>query len=126
MYTRYEERVIKGLIGRFPDLADALSAIIGRLVDLAPLVEQHFYAPPMAGSWSIKAIVAAIAPDMDYNILVGIQEGTAASEGYLEAIDPETTELRRAQLKEQLLQYCRFDTEAMVRLTDFLSAGESG
>lgn len=126
MYTRYEERVIKSLIERFEDLAVGLAAITNRLIDLAPLVEQHFYAPSMAGSWSIKALLPAISTSMDYKHLVGIQEGTAASEGYLEIISPGITELRRAELKEQLLRYCRFDTEAMVRLADFLTAGEAG
>jgi hypothetical protein len=57
---------------------------------------------------------------MQYQELIGIQEGTAASEGYLEAIHADTTGERKAQLKEQLLRYCKFDTEALVRLVQFL------
>jgi len=60
---------------------------------------------------------------MQYSELDGIQEGTAASEGYLEAIHPETSPQRKAELKEQLLLYCKFDTEAMVRLVKFLGNG---
>jgi len=74
----------------------------------------------MHGSWSLKDLLPTIAPDMQYSKLEGIQEGTAASEGYLEAIDPDTTADRKAELKEQLLRYCKFDTEAMVRLVQFL------
>ncbi len=124
MYTRYEERVIKALSKRFPDLEQPLSAIVERLVDLAPLTEENFYAPSMAGSWSLKAVLPAISDDTSYKELVGIQTGTEASEGYLEAINPDTDEHRRAQLKQQLLRYCRFDTEAMVRLTEFLSSSD--
>ncbi len=74
----------------------------------------------MAGSWSLKAVLPTVAPDMKYSELKGIQEGMAASEGYLEAISPETPEARKAELEEQLLRYCKFDTEAMVRLVQFL------
>ncbi len=120
MYTPYEKRMINELGGRFPDLAASLAAIVDRLVDLAPLVRQYYYHPEMRGSWSLKAILPTIAADMRYSELEGIQEGTAASEGYLEAIDPATAAERKAELREQLLRYCKFDTQAMVRLVQFL------
>ena len=121
MYTDYEERVIKTLIELFPDLEEPLQAIIKRLVDLAEIVEDHYYHPSMLGSWSVKSVAPAIAPHMNYAELEGINEGTGASDGYLEAIDPETTPERKAELEEQLLRYCRFDTEAMVEIARFLS-----
>jgi hypothetical protein len=75
----------------------------------------------MLGSWSIKAAAPAMT-HLDYQSLEGINVGTAASEGYLEAIHPETTAERKAELEEQLLRYCRFDTEAMVEIVRFLTA----
>ncbi len=121
-YTSYENQVLKGLIARFPDLEAALQAIINRLVDLHPPTQQFYYHPDMAGSWSLKAVLPTIAPDMSYEQLKGIQEGTAASEGYLEAIQPDTPEERKAELKDQLLAYCKFDTEGLVRLVEFLGS----
>ncbi|MDH4046642.1 MAG: DUF2779 domain-containing protein [Gammaproteobacteria bacterium] len=122
-YSGFERRVIDGLRERFPDLAVSLAAVLPRLVDLLPVVEQNYYHPAMAGSWSLKNVVPCIASDLKYEDLSGIQEGTAASEGYLEAIASTTSEPRREQLREQLLAYCRYDTEAMVRLVQFFSAG---
>ncbi len=122
MYTAYEKRMINGLIERFPDLEDSLAAIAERLVDLAPVVREHYYHPDMRGSWSLKAVLPTVAADMQYSELEGIQEGTGASEGYLEAIDPATTADRKAELRQQLLRYCKFDTEAMVRLVRFLGS----
>jgi hypothetical protein len=119
MYTNYEQRVIEGLIDMYPDLEEPLRKIINRLVDLHPIVKQNYYHPKMLGSWSIKAVLPCIAPQMDYSQLEGIQEGTAASEGFLEAIDPETTPARKAELEEQLRRYCRFDTEAMLEIVRF-------
>jgi hypothetical protein len=119
MYTNYEQRVIEGLIDMYPDLEEPLQKIINRLWDLHPIVKQNYYHPKMLGSWSIKAVLPCIAPQMDYSQLEGIQEGTAASEGFLEAIDPETTPARKAELEEQLRRYCRFDTEAMLEIVRF-------
>ena len=120
MYTSYEERVLRSLAKRFPDLATDLEAILERLVDLHPIVKSNYYHPDMLGSWSLKAVLPTIAPDIDYSALDEIQEGTAASNAYLEAIDPSTSPERREQLRHRLLEYCRLDTEAMVRLVQFL------
>jgi hypothetical protein len=116
MYTAFERSVIEGLAAMFPDLAESLHAIIGRLVDLAPVTRENYYHPDMLGSGSIKAVLPTIAPDMDYAELEGIREGTEASAAYLEAIDPGTSQQRREALRDSLLKYCRHDTEAMVRL----------
>jgi len=121
MYTGYERNVINRLAARFPDLELPLQAIVARLVDLHPPTQQFYYHPAMAGSWSLKAVLPTVSGDMKYSELEGIQEGTEASEGYLEAIDPATSPQRKAELKEQLLRYCRFDTEAMVQLVRFFS-----
>ncbi len=121
MYTSYERGVIEGLAAMFPDLAEALQAIADRLVDLHPVTKDNYYHPDMVGSWSIKAVLPTIAPDMDYAKLEGIQEGMGASVAYLEAIDPETSAERKEEIREELLKYCKHDTEAMVRLVAFFS-----
>ena len=124
MYTPYERQVIEGLIGMFADLTTPLEALIGRLVDLHPVTKANYYHPDMRGSWSIKAVLPTIAPDMDYAGLDGIQEGTQASQAYLEAISEDTSATRKKALEQDLLTYCRHDTEAMVRLVRFFeSAG---
>jgi hypothetical protein len=120
MYTNYEEKVIKGLIRLLPDLEKPLRQIIDRLFDLHPIVKVNYYHPKMLGSWSIKAVLPTIAPHMDYANLEGIKEGMGASDGFIEAINPQTSAERNAGLEEQLLRYCRFDTEAMVEIVRFL------
>ncbi len=119
MWTSYEEGVIRNLIDMFPDLAEPLQGIIDRLYDLHPVVKQNYYHPKMLGSWSIKAVTPAVNPDMDYAEIEGIKEGMGASDGFIEAIAPETTPERKAELEEQLRRYCKFDTEAMVEIVQF-------
>lgn len=126
MYTTYERDVIAGLAVMFPDLAGALQAIIARLVDLYPVTKSNYYHPDMLGSWSIKAVLPTIAPEMDYSRLEGIQEGTAASAAYLEAIKPSTSLQRKEEIRRDLLKYCKHDTEAMVRLVAFFTATSPG
>jgi hypothetical protein len=121
MYTNYEEKVIRGLLERFPDLAPQLTPILHRLIDLHPVVKENYYHPDMLGSWSLKAVIPTVAPDLDYTSLEEIQEGTAASNAYLEAIRPSTTPELRELLRQRLLDYCRLDTLAMVRLAHFLA-----
>ena len=102
------------IIGFGPDQFKKVTKLL-----INPIVKQNYYHPDMLGSWSIKAVLPAIAPHLDYSMLEGINEGTAASDGYLEAIDPATEAGRKAELKEQLLRYCKLDTEAMVEIVRF-------
>lgn len=120
MYTNYERSCIAALAGFCPDLRDRLEALMERLVDLHPIAKRHYYHPAMHGSWSIKKLLPAIAPELDYSQLGEVQEGNAAGRAYLEAIAPETTAERRAALRESLLEYCQHDTLAMVTVARFL------
>jgi hypothetical protein len=122
MYTAYEKRIINSLAERFPDLEGPLLAIIDRLVDLYPVTRASYYHPDMLGSWSIKAVLPTIAPDMDYAALEGVAEGTEASNAFLEAIRSDTDAARREEIRRELLEYCAHDTLAMVRLAEFFSA----
>jgi hypothetical protein len=119
MWTTYEEGVIRRLIEWFPDLEAPLLAVVERLYDLHPVVKENYYHPEMLGSWSIKSVLPCIAPHMNYTELEGIAQGTAASEGFIEAIAAKTTPERRAELEKQLLRYCKFDTEAMVEIVRY-------
>ena len=112
----FEQTRIRELAERHPRLAPALHAINDRIVDLLPVARQHYYHPSQQGSWSIKAVLPALCPDLRYDNLDGVQDGGAAQQAYLEAIAPATSAARKAELERQLLAYCRLDTWAMVRL----------
>ena len=123
VYSAYERRILDGLARAFPDLADPLRAVADRLFDLLPLTRAHYYHPAMKGSWSIKAVLPTVAPDLDYGALGEVQDGTSAQAAYAEIIDPATPAERRASLTDALLDYCRLDTLALVRLAWFLEEG---
>lgn len=114
----FETGRITELAERFFDLAPALLTINERVVDLLPMARQHYYHPAMKGSWSIKAVLPTIAPDLDYNELE-VGNGGDAQLAYAEIIHPDTPVERKSRLTEGLRQYCTLDTLAMVRLAWF-------
>lgn len=115
----FERARTQELAARFPDLANQLNAIADRMVDLLPIARQHYYHPDMKGSWSIKAVLPTIAPDLDYKQLDEVQDGGMAQAAYLEMIHPKAAEERRTKLASSLLEYCKLDTLAMVRVARF-------
>jgi predicted RecB family nuclease len=121
VYTGFEHSVLARLGERYPDLEPALAGLRERLVDLYPIAKAHYYHPAMRGSWSIKSIVPTIAPDLRYDALGDVQDGTAAQQAYLEAIDRATPAERRESLRRSLLDYCRHDTLAMVKLVELFA-----
>ena len=124
MYSAYERGVIKRLIEHFPDLELPLASILDRLFDLLPVTQRNYNHPDMHGSWSIKAVLPTVAPDLSYADLDIVSVGTQAGDAWLESIAPETPEPRKAELREALLRYCKLDTLAMVRLAWFLEGRE--
>ena len=121
-YSGFENTTLRALATRYPDLAQRLDALRNRLVDLLPIVREHYYHPAMMGSWSIKSVLPTIAPDLDYEDLEDVRDGISAQVAYREMIASGTTAERKAQLERALLVYCERDTLAMVKLADFLSA----
>lgn len=112
----FETSRIRDLAERFPRLRKSLLVLNDRVVDLLPVAREHYYHPSQHGSWSIKKVLPAVCPDLDYQQLDGVQDGGMAMEAFLEAIAPQTSETRKAEIEQQLLAYCALDTYAMVRL----------
>ncbi len=112
----FERTRIAELAERFPKLAKRLLNINERIVDLLPVARERYYHPSQKGSWSIKAVLPALVPELSYGNLEGVQDGGGAQAAYLEAIHPQTGANRKQTLEHQLLEYCKLDTYAMVRL----------
>ena len=112
----FETARIRDLSERFPRMAKSLLALNERVVDLLPVARDHYYHPSQQGSWSIKAVLPALCPDLDYGDLDGVQDGGMAMDAFLEALAPQTSKARKSEIEQQLLTYCALDTYAMVRL----------
>jgi hypothetical protein len=115
VYSSFEGSRIEELMEQFPEQAEALDELVGRLVDLRPIAEKCYYHPDQRGSWSIKKVLPTLT-DMDYDTLTGVKDGGMAMEAYVEAIAPGTSAQRKAEIDTELREYCAMDTEAMVRI----------
>jgi hypothetical protein len=118
----FERSRMQELAEYYPDLANALEAAIDRIVDLLPIAREHYYHPDMRGSWSIKAVLPTIAPDLAYDNLE-VANGGMAQDAFAEIMQPETLPERRMQLRNALLLYCERDTLAMVRIAHYFESG---
>lgn len=118
-FQAFEKGRIAELAASFSDLAPALLAINERIVDLLPLARVSYYHPAMRGSWSIKAVLPTIAPELDYTQLT-VGHGGAAQDAYREILHPSTPDAVKQELTQGLRDYCALDTLAMVRLAWFL------
>ena len=118
----FERSRMQELAEYYPDLASALIAAIDRIVDLLPIAREYYYHPDMRGSWSIKAVLPTIAPDLAYNNLE-VANGGMAQEAFAEIMQADTLPERRQQLRKDLLLYCERDTLAMVRIVHYFEDG---
>lgn len=114
VYSAFGSTRLRELASRYPDLAGAIHDVIDRLVDLLPLTRKHYYHPAMKGSFSIKAVLPTVAPDLNYETLNEVHDGTEAQVAYLEMVDTDASPERQVQLGKALLAYCKLDTLAMV------------
>ncbi len=119
IYTTYEKRIIENLAEYLSQLRSNLLLIIDRFKDLCAIIKKHFYHPKFHGSFSLKSVLPAIVPDMDYGNLA-IQEGNQASLEYLRMLDLSVSSEEKETIKKELLIYCGYDTLALVKIRDEL------
>jgi hypothetical protein len=108
----FEKARLLELADTFPDLAEKLRSIANRIVDLLPVTRQNWYHRDQRGSWSIKAVLPTMAPELDYSILA-VKDGGNAQQVYLEATRGATAN-RKREIDIALRAYCSHDTEAMM------------
>lgn len=119
VYSQFEETRIKALRDSFPDLAPALKAIIDRIKNLLPVVEDHVYHPKFLGSFSIKKVPPALVPDLSYAGL-DVSDGDSAIARFARTARGEISGDGVGVTREHLLDYCKLDTLAMLRLHEAL------
>jgi len=116
----FERGKINGLIEAFPQYILELSGIVGRLKDLmTPFQQKWYYTPEMKGSYSIKSVLPALIPELSYNDLE-IKDGGTASNTFLSIVNG-TFQGDLQVARKQLLEYCKLDTYAMVKILEKLT-----
>jgi hypothetical protein len=119
VYSHFEKTMLNRLAKDFPKYAKALNAIVGRLVDLAsPFQKKWYYTREMQGSYSIKSVLPALVPELSYSDLP-INNGTDAK-NIFGAMFAGTYKGDVQKARGDLLEYCKLDTWAMVRIYEKL------
>lgn len=120
----FEKTVIKNLAAIYPDLATHLMSIHDNMQDLmVPFQKQSYYCKELQGSYSIKWVLPALCsgdPELDYHALDGIHNGSEAMDAFADLPNHSPEEI--AQIRKNLLAYCRLDTLAMVKILEKLYA----
>ena len=120
----FESQRLGELADWLPEFRDRIKKIQERLWDLWPFVKEHIYHPQFRGSFSLKAVLPALVPDLSYEdmeVSHGGEAGLAWDRMIRGGLGPD----ERQQLRSALLAYCRQDTLAMVRILDVLRAYSS-
>lgn len=119
---KFEKSVIRNLAYSFPDLAEHLMNIHDHILDLMePFQSRYYYDTAFHGSFSIKAVLPVMCPgdpELDYHHLNGVHNGTEAMNAFKDLEKRPPQEI--AQIRKNLLAYCRLDTLAMVKILEKL------
>lgn len=115
----FERGVLNSLIKNFPELEEQLRNRISRIIDISIVFEKKwFYLPNMKGSNSIKNILPAVAPELTYKEMSIAHGGVAMSA--FESLKGETDIFKIEETRQALLEYCKMDTFAMVKIYEVL------
>ena len=120
-YSVFEETRLKQLASEFPRYSSELMPLIDRMCDLYKLVKSNYYHPEFHGSFSLKSVVPALVPEINYEEL-DIQEGSVAAVAFPKMIAATTDAGEKERIMKGLLEYCKMDTLAMVKLVNKLRA----
>jgi hypothetical protein len=115
----FEKTCLQNMADWFPKYDKKLNKLIDNLRDLAiPFRNKSVYHWKMKGSYSLKNVLPCLVDDLSYKTLE-IRDGGMAMDGFrslLETLDIE----QRTSIRQALLDYCRLDTLAMVKILDKL------
>jgi hypothetical protein len=125
VYSSFERHILESLVDAVPSLKRELEVVMARLWDLHQIIKDHYYHPAFQGSYSIKAVLPALVPSLDYGDLA-IQDGGVAALHYYRMVFEETDLVERARISEALLKYCARDTQAMLELRRVLLEKANG
>jgi predicted RecB family nuclease len=125
VYSVFESQRLSELGACLPEFAERIEAIQGRLFDLLPVVRNHVYHPAFAGSYSLKAVLPALVPEMSYESM-DVSNGQDAGLAWECLVRGALDRADRERIRKALLDYCGQDTMALVRLLDKLKLEAGG
>jgi hypothetical protein len=115
----FESSRLSELVTSFPEYKAQVGMINSRMKDIMVIFQQRqYYVPQMKGSYSIKQVLPAMVPGFSYeNMPIG--DGGSASMAFTSLFtEPNPEKIKTT--RENLLEYCKLDTMAMVEILKVL------
>ena len=110
----FEGNVIKGLSSVFPDLSSQLQNLLERLWDQLLIFRYYYKHPDFGGSNSIKDVLPVLCPELSYSTL-NVKKGDDAQYTW-NILIKEKDNAEKERLSNDLKEYCKMDTLAMVEI----------
>lgn len=84
------------------------------------MAKKWYVTPAMQGSYSIKYVLPALVPEFEkaYKELDGVQNGSQAMNAFANLSKMQENE--KQKIRNSLLEYCKLDTLAMVKIFEVL------
>ncbi|MCB0404861.1 MAG: DUF2779 domain-containing protein, partial [Bdellovibrionales bacterium] len=111
----FEKARLVELAAFLPECAAAVEQLLDRFVDLKDAFTKYYYHPEFHGSFSLKDVLPVLVPTMSYAGMA-VADGVGAQAAYARLGDEKTPTSEKQALRQNLLEYCRQDTFAMVAL----------
>ncbi len=118
-HMSFERHITLALADILPEYREGFEELTGRMWDLEVPFAKRWYADHrFEGSSSIKYVLPVLVPELTYKDLE-IQKGDVAQMKFGEMISTESA-LEREKIAKALLEYCKLDTFAMVKILEKL------
>jgi hypothetical protein len=116
----FEKRILMELGQFFPKHKKRITKWVGNIHDLMiPFRQRDVYHWKMKGSYSIKNVLPAMTKH-SYDDLE-IADGGAAMDAYHQMCAVKDNPVELAKIRKKLLEYCKYDTQAMVWILNVLN-----
>lgn len=113
---KFEMKCNDDLAEALPHLTDFFASVNQRVYDLMEIFSKQLYIhKDFKGSSSIKYVLPVIVPELSYDDL-NIKNGGMACSGWKQMIFETEDSEEQKQIAQNLLDYCKLDTFAMVRI----------
>ena len=119
-HASFEKKILHDLASLHPESQVLFNAICNKTYDLLPFCRSNFYNRDMHGSWSIKHVLPAIAPELNHQAL-DIADGQMAQKAFMKMCVESLSSEEVIKLRADLLKYCTLDTLAMVKIVQYFS-----
>lgn len=117
---KFEGKCHEDIAELMPEYAEIFCGYNNRLFDLMDIFsKQNYLHPDFRGGYSIKDVLPTLVPDMTYKDL-NIRDGGMAMNSWKRMMFEVIDQKDKDQIASDLLEYCKLDTLAMVKIFESL------